>query len=278
MKKIIDDYKKHKEYLVCVDSDGCVMDTMNRKHSTCFGPMLLEEWEFFGYETFVLETWNTINLYSKTRGINRFKGLIAILDAIEQKGIFIDDLQSLRQWATTTRTLSNHALEEEIKQHPSPCLKKALSWSNRVNQAIKLLPEEICMFPHAYDVLTRISSFADIVVVSSANKEAMEKEWKQSGCAKHVRALCGQEDGTKSLCIQGLLQVGYEPKKTLMVGDAIGDLEAAIENGVNFYPILVGNEANSWLKLEETLKDMMLNKFTDASQEQLLYEMKAILT
>lgn len=33
-------YKKKKEYLICVDSDGCAMDI---KHIKCFGPCMVEE-------------------------------------------------------------------------------------------------------------------------------------------------------------------------------------------------------------------------------------------
>ncbi len=32
------DYEKDKEYLICIDSDGCAMDTMDVKHIRCFGP------------------------------------------------------------------------------------------------------------------------------------------------------------------------------------------------------------------------------------------------
>ena len=34
----IADYVKKHDLLVCVDSDGCAMDTMNIKHLRCFGP------------------------------------------------------------------------------------------------------------------------------------------------------------------------------------------------------------------------------------------------
>ena len=40
----LSDYTKQKRYAVCVDSDGCAMDTMNIKHIRCFGPLLVEEW------------------------------------------------------------------------------------------------------------------------------------------------------------------------------------------------------------------------------------------
>ena len=36
MPDILEGYRKQKEYLICVDSDGCAMDTMDSKHITCF--------------------------------------------------------------------------------------------------------------------------------------------------------------------------------------------------------------------------------------------------
>ena len=41
---IFDSFVKKHDYLVCVDSDGCVMDTMNCKHFHCFGPCMVTEW------------------------------------------------------------------------------------------------------------------------------------------------------------------------------------------------------------------------------------------
>lgn len=34
----ITEYVKKKDFLICVDSDGCAMDTMDIKHIKCFGP------------------------------------------------------------------------------------------------------------------------------------------------------------------------------------------------------------------------------------------------
>ena len=72
---IFDTFEKKHDYLVCVDSDGCVMDTMNCKHFHCFGPCMVDEWELDAWREEILDRWNVINLFSMTRGINRFKGL-----------------------------------------------------------------------------------------------------------------------------------------------------------------------------------------------------------
>ena len=87
---IFDSFEKKHDYLVCVDSDGCVMDTMNCKHFHCFGPCMVTEWGLEEWKDEILDRWNVINLFSMTRGINRFKGLAMALGEIK-------DLAELRQ-------------------------------------------------------------------------------------------------------------------------------------------------------------------------------------
>ena len=67
------DFVKRKEFLVCVDSDGCAIDSMNIKHFNCFGPCMVKRWDLFEWETEILSRWNEVNLFTLTRGIIRFK-------------------------------------------------------------------------------------------------------------------------------------------------------------------------------------------------------------
>jgi len=76
---VFDSFEKKHDYLVCVDSDGCAMDTMNCKHFHCFGPCMVTEWALEQWEEEILHRWNDINLFQMTRGINRFKGLVMAL-------------------------------------------------------------------------------------------------------------------------------------------------------------------------------------------------------
>ena len=82
---IFDSFERKHDYLVCVDSDGCVMDTMNYKHFNCFGPCMVTEWGLEQWKDEILDRWNVINLFSMTRGINRFKGLAMALKEIDGK-------------------------------------------------------------------------------------------------------------------------------------------------------------------------------------------------
>ena len=246
-------FVKKREYLVCVDSDGCAMDTMDIKHFRCFGPCMVEEWGLEEWAQPILARWNEINLYTMTRGVNRFKGLAMALDEINAQYTAIEGLDELKAWAGSAPELSNGALEKALPAAQGPCLAKALSWSKKVNAAINALPEsEKKPFDGAAAGLAAAHAAADVAVVSSANREAVEEEWARCGLLGSVDVLCCQDAGSKAACIAQLKAKGYAPDHILMVGDAPGDKAAAEKNGVWFYPILVRHEAESWAELVST--------------------------
>ena len=246
-------FVKNREYLVCVDSDGCAMDTMDIKHFRCFGPCMVEEWGLEEWAQPILARWNEINLYTMTRGINRFKGLAMALDEINAQYTAVEGLDELKAWAASAPELSNGALEKALPAAQGPCLAKALSWSKKVNAAINALPEsEKKPFDGAAAGLAAAHAAADVAVVSSANREAVEEEWARCGLLGSVDVLCCQDAGSKAACIAQLKAKGYAPDHILMVGDAPGDKAAAEKNGVWFYPILVRHEAESWAELVST--------------------------
>lgn len=239
-----------KAWLVCVDSDGCAMDTMDIKHFRCFGPCMVEEWNLQKWEKTILERWNEINLYSMTRGVNRFKGLAMALTEIDRTYCPIEGVEELAQWVQSAPELSNRAVEQAAATAKGPCLAKALAWSQKVNAVIDALPEsEKKTFPGAAEGLEAAHAVADVAVVSSANREAVEEEWARCGLLDKVDVVCCQDTGSKADCIAALLGKGYAPDHVVMVGDAPGDKSAAEKNGVWFYPILVRHEAESWREL-----------------------------
>lgn len=254
-------YQKKKKYLVCVDSDGCAMDTMDIKHIRCFGPCMVKQWKLERWQDEILKRWNEINLYTMTRGINRFKGLAMALQEIDQKYCQIEDLDTLVKWVDTTRELSNDALKTAIERNAgSISLGEALAWSNAVNAAITELPdEEKKLFGNVKEALEYAHRYADVAIVSSANKDAVLEEWERYGLLEHTDIVLAQDAGTKAFCIGELLKYGYDQEKVLMCGDAPGDLKAAEQNGVYYYPILVRHEAESWKEFMEKGLGYLLN-------------------
>jgi phosphoglycolate phosphatase-like HAD superfamily hydrolase len=259
--KSISDFSKKRDFLVCVDSDGCAMDTMDIKHFSCFGPCMVDEWNLSEWKDEILTRWNEINLYTITRGINRFKGLALALSEINNRYTAIEGADSLLNWAESAPELSNGALEGIIAKNPNEKIfAKALSWSNAVNKSITELPNESKLpFPLTKEALEFAHKYADVAIVSSANLGAVLEEWEQHGLLEHVDVIMSQNDGSKARCINELLKKGYGKQNVIMCGDAPGDLAAAEKNGVFFYPILVRREKESWTEFMSEGLNRLLN-------------------
>lgn len=242
---------KNKEYAFCIDSDGCAMDTMTYKHQLFFGPLAAKVFKVPNQEDF-LKKWDYINLFSRTRGVNRFVGLVMGLEYADIGGI-----DKLKQWVDSTPSLSNASLEKELKQNPSDDLEKALKWSKEVNQHIKEYQGDALAFAGVQEGLAILHELGKVYVVSSANREAVEEEWSDQALIGYVDNLYCQNFGKKEDVIAALVAEGYKRDHLLMVGDSPGDLAAAEQNQVAFYPILVGKETESW----KNLKDSFSQKF-----------------
>ena len=242
------------DYVFCVDSDGCAMDTMTYKHKFFFGPLAAEIFSIEDRVAFLKE-WNRVNLYSRTRGINRFVGLVRGLEFARITGI-----ECLKNWVATTGSLSNASLKELLVKQPSKDLELALEWSNQVNQGIKNYSGPVLAFLGVHKGLEKMSQSGKVYVVSSANKEAVKEEWADQGLLDFVEGLYCQDCGKKEDVIKLLIDEGYDPDKILMIGDSPGDLKAAELNQVHFYPILVGQEMYSWAQLTEKVVEDFINQ------------------
>lgn len=268
--KTLSEFKRAKNYLVCVDSDGCAMDTMDIKHFNCFGPCMIDEWQLGGWRDEILERWNDINLYTITRGINRFKGLAMALSEINEKYTHVEGAAELQAWADNAKELSNSALERIIAEEPSKVIfKKALSWSKAVNAAITKLPDELKLpFPMVSEALAEAHKHADVAIVSSANLDAVLAEWSEHDLLDLVDVVLSQNDGSKAYCIGELMKLGYNNINVVMCGDAPGDMTAADKNGVFFYPILVRGEGESWSEfISEGLPRLLDDSYGGEYQE-----------
>ena len=247
---IFDSFERKHDYLVCVDSDGCVMDTMNCKHFHCFGPCMVAEWGLDEWLDEILDRWNEINLFSMTRGINRFKGLAMALGEINEHYKPIPGIEALQHWADTAPALSNDGVAKAIEASEGDAkviFRKALSWSRAVNAAIVELDESLKVpYDGAKEGLAAAHVFADVAMVSSANRDAVEEEWGKFGLLQHTDIVLAQDIGSKAACIAEMLKFGYDLDKVVMIGDAPGDCDAAERNGVHYYPILVNHEKESW--------------------------------
>jgi phosphoglycolate phosphatase-like HAD superfamily hydrolase len=276
----INNFAKEKEFLICIDSDGSAIDTMTEKHQKAFGPEAVKVWGLESVKDIFLKKWDKVNLYSNTRGINRFKGLVKTFNALKVEGHDLPEITKIQQWVETSSELSNPALKREIeKSKNKEELKLALQWSQQVNQKISELEKDIKkVFKGVKESLIKISFKADIAVVSSANQEALLDEWESYNLQEHVKIILGQEAGSKADNIKDLKQKGYKTKNILMIGDAPGDLRAAETNDVSFYPIIPTEEEQSWsVFLEQTAAQFFAGNYREKYEDKLIKKFKFIL-
>ncbi len=251
------DLEPRKEFFIGIDSDGCVFDSMEIKHKECFCPAFINYMELQAVAKYARETWEFVNLYSKTRGVNRFIGLIRALDLLTERteiamrGVTPPAMKGVRDWIERESKLANSALEAEAERTGDADLKAALAWSADVNSTVRKMVRNVPPFPYVRDCLVKMQETADAIVVSQTPVEALEREWREHDIAAYVRAIAGQEMGTKTEHIAFAAGDKYASEKVLMIGDAPGDLQAAKSNNALFFPINPGREESSWKELFE---------------------------
>ena len=77
--KLLKEFKVTKEFFVGIDSDGCVFDTMGIKQRECFCPWTVACYGLQPVAEAARECRVFADLFSKTRGNNRYKTLKRIL-------------------------------------------------------------------------------------------------------------------------------------------------------------------------------------------------------
>ena len=272
---------KH-DFLVGIDSDGCVFDSMELKHKECFIPAFINHYELQGVSKYAREAAEFVNLYSKSRGANRFPALVEQLDwlrrrpEVKARGIPVARPKGLVDWVARETKLGNPALEKTVAATGDADLKQALAWSIAVNKAIAEMVRGVPPFPFVRQCLERFAERADMLVCSQTPNAALEAEWAEHDLSRFVLAICGQEVGSKKESLGAANQ--YPANHTLMIGDAPGDYKAAIANNCLFFPINPGAEEASWRRLfEEGIQRLFEGSFAGAYQERLLAEFDASL-
>ena len=272
---------KH-DYLVGIDSDGCAFDTMELKHKECFIPNTVNYWNLQGVSKYAREAAEFVNLYSKSRGINRFPALVETLEwlhkrpEVKARGIKIEIPQSLLDWIATESKLGNPALEKVVADGGDAGLTQTLAWSRAVNEAVGNIVRGVPPFPFVRECIRTLNEQADVLVVSATPQEALQREWEEHDLAQYTVEICGQEKGTKKEFLQAASK--YAADHALMIGDAPGDFKAAVANDALFFPVNPGAEEVSWKRLhEEGIERFLSGTFAGEYQQSLLDEFDSYL-
>lgn len=272
------------EFFVGIDSDGCAFDSMEIKHKECFCPQIIKYWDLQAVSKYAREAVEFVNLYSKWRGTNRWPALIMTLDLLRERpevikrGVKIPQAQKVRDFIASGKPLSNDGLKAYMAEHPDPELEHALKWSKAVNDAVNDIVHNLPPFPYVRESLELIQKKADAVVVSATPTEALLKEWEEHKIDQYVRAIAGQELGTKKQHLKIAAVGKYGANHVLMIGDALGDLDAARANNALFFPINPGHEEESWEQFyKEGFQKFLAGEFAEAYEAALIAEFDKLL-
>lgn len=281
--QVLRDFKPSKEFFVGIDSDGCVFDSMEIKHKECFTPMFVKHFHLQAVSKFAREVWDFVNLYSKTRGANRFPALVRALNLLRERpevrtrGIVVPSTTVLEEWLARETKLGNATLAAEVKGG-NEGLAQIKVWSDAVNRAIEDIVHGVPPFPLFHESLTKINTRADAMVISQTPADALAREWTEHRIDYGVQVIAGQEMGTKTEHLKFAAVGKYAPSKILMIGDAPGDQKAAKSNGVLFYPIVPGREEVSWQRFHnEALDRFFLGTYAGHYENELIREFDSSL-
>jgi len=84
-------FKRRKDFLVAIDTDGCVTDNMNGKQMLIFHPHYMEFYQLWGIESYFREIAEYYNLFSIHRGCNRFIAVQHTLKSLNKR----EDVQQI---------------------------------------------------------------------------------------------------------------------------------------------------------------------------------------
>ena len=277
-------FKPVQDFFIGVDSDGCVFDTMEVKQKEFFIPNALKHFNLFPISKVLRETWEFVNLYSVHRGGNRYISIIKVFDLLSERveiknpAYSLPDLTSLKDWVKHETKLGTESFRKYYESHRDPSLANVIRWTDAVNSDIREWLRKIPPFPNALAAIQMASLKADLAIVSQTPLEAITREWEENNMISYIKLIAGQEQGTKTEHIESAAKGRYPDNKILMIGDAIGDIIAASENNILFFPIIPGKEDKSWERfINEGFERFITGKFAGAYERSLISEFKKSL-
>ena len=267
-----------KQFFIGIDSDGCVFDSMEIKHKECFAPMFIKHHSLQAVSKYAREVWEFVNLYSKTRGCNRFHALLRALELLRERpeaqarSVVVPSYPALEEWVQRESKLGNATLDAEVAGG-NVGLAQIKVWSDAVNAAVKDIVHGVPPFPLVAETLTAANAQADCMVISQTPIEALDREWAENKLDGLISLIAGQEMGTKTQHLEMAAREKYAGENILMIGDAPGDHAAAAANGALFFPINPGDEEASWQQLHsEGLERFFGGTFAGEYQQALMDE------
>lgn len=286
-------FQRTKDFLVAIDTDGCVTDNMSGKQMLIFHPQFMEFYQLWEMESYYREVAEYYNLFSVDRGCNRFIAIQLTLIALQnrkdvqqiltERHIKLPNIKSINQYIAYTKEnklgLGNPSLEEYLNQNPLDLsLYKLLGWSEAVNRTFPHISAKIPPFNHVEECLKLMAQHADILIVSKTPYIDLANYWESQEIDQYVQMIAGQEMGSKGHHIEIAKKAGkYEDDQVMMIGDGGGDLKAVKINKGLFYPTSPGQEQKAWNDFPGAFQRFIKREYKGEYEDILLGQFKKSL-
>src|SRR5688500_2514889 len=165
--------------------------------------MFIKHFRLQAVSKYARECWEFVNLYSKTRGMNRFPALSRALNLLRERPqvkarkVNVPDTKALDEWIARETKLGNATLAAEVK-NGNQALAQIKAWSDAVNKAVEDIVHGVPPFPLFCESLNKLGGKADAMVISQTPTDALEREWLEHSIRSGVKIIAGQEMGTKT--------------------------------------------------------------------------------
>ena len=240
--------------LIALDSDGTVFDSMRPKHLEAFLPAFAESFAPAQGEA-AEAVWRFVNLESRSRGVNRYRALSQCLRLLpghpavkKADPAWKRVAASVDAWLASEPSPSRPALEKAAIG--DPLLSSVLDWSVAVDRKVAAMPPAR-PFDGALRAIPLLAGKGEVMVLTGAPEAAVRREWTEAGILGYASEVAGQERGPKSALLAGKACCLAGGGRVLVVGDAMGDLDAARGSGAAFFPVIPGREEACWDELVE---------------------------
>jgi phosphoglycolate phosphatase-like HAD superfamily hydrolase len=286
-------FKRTKNFLIAIDTDGCVTDNMNGKQMLIFHPQFMEFYQLWEIESYYREIAEYYNLFSIDRGCNRFIAIQLTLTALQnrtdvqqvlqERHIKLTNIKSLNEYIAYTKKnklgLGNPSLEKFLNQNPKNlALYKLLGWSEAVNRMFPHISAKMPPFDKVKECLELMAQYADILIVSKTPYIDLANYWESQEIDQYVQMIAGQEMGSKGHHIEIAKKAGkYEDDQVMMIGDGGGDLKAVKVNSGLFYPTPPGQEQEAWDNFPWAFQRFKKREYKGEFEDELLQAFKRSL-
>jgi len=262
-------WQSEHDFLVCLDTDGHVLDNMWAKQVIVFHPHYMDMNGLRDIELYFRIHAEHHNLWADTRGCDRYVAvqltLNSLLEDLQARQAIPTDhvkdlLNSLNGYVEFVNSSGGQkafgipSLFEYHKSHGLDYnITRLLAWSEAVDRTFQFVTLTMPPFPGVRETVQYLCERADILVVSGTPYRDLASWWQSAGLAQCVKAIAGKEMGKKTEHIRVVKeQGGYADDHVIMGGDGGGDLKAARANNALFFPTPAGREVEAWASARQT--------------------------